>query len=319
MEPILLTLAGLLTAVLTSAVRAGTPLLFATLGEMLTERSGNLNLGVEGMMLIGAVAGFSMGLATQNPYMALLGAIIAGAAGALVFAFLTVTLRANQIVSGLSLTIFGTGISSFAGQKMAGEILPDSVKGFFADAGIPLLKDIPGIGRIFFQQDVFVYFGYIIVIVLGIYLYHTRKGLNLRAVGENPAAADASGINVSLYKYVHILVGGALCGLGGAYLSLVYVPNWQDNITAGRGWIAVALVIFTTWSPYKALIGSYVFGGLDILGLYLQRFNIKLSQYFFDMLPYVVTILVLIVISMKRSKENQPPKSLGVPYFREDR
>jgi general nucleoside transport system permease protein len=274
---------------------------------------------VEGMMLMGAVIGFSVGLATGNPALALFGAMIAGAAGALIFAFLTVTLRANQVVSGLSLTIFGTGFSSFMGQKLVGQAAPESIKAFFRPAKLPFLGDIPAIGQIVFQQDAFVYLGYLTAIVLGIYVYKTRIGLNMRTVGENPAAADASGININLYKYAHILLGGALCGLAGAYLSLVYVPAWQDNVTSGRGWIAVALVIFTTWSPYKALVGSYVFGGLDIVGFRLQKYNIKVSQYLIDMLPYIVTIAVLIIISMRKSKENAPPKGLGNAYFREDR
>jgi simple sugar transport system permease protein len=304
---------------LSAAVQAGTPLLFATLGESITEKSGNLNLGVEGMMLMGAVIGFKVGFSTGSPLLALLGAIAAGAFGALIFAVLTVTLRANQVVSGLTLTIFGSGVSGFLGQKMAGLVVPGTVKSAFVPVKIPLIGDIPVVGQVLFKQDIFIYLGYLAVIALGIYLYKTRTGLNLRAVGENPAAADASGINVTLYKYVHILLGGALCGLGGAYLSLVYVPAWQENITAGRGWIAVALVIFTTWSPYKAILGSFFFGGLDIIGFRLQKYDMKISQYLIDMLPYIMTILVLIFVSMKKSKENSPPKALGNPYFREDR
>lgn len=304
---------------LAHAIQAGTPLLFATLGEGLTEKSGNLNLGVEGMMLMGAVVGFQVGLVTANPVAALFGAMIAGALGAFIYAFLTVSLRANQVVSGLSLTIFGTGFSGFMGQKLVGERVPDALRACFNTAKIPLLGDIPYIGPILFQQDIYVYLGYIAAAVLGVYLYNTRKGLNLRVVGESPAAADAAGIPVTIYKYIHILLGGALCGLGGAYLSLVYVPAWQDGVTAGRGWIAVALVIFTTWSPYKALLGSYLFGGLDIIGFRLQKYNIGIPQNIIDMLPYVVTILVLIFISMKKSKENAPPQGLGNAYFREDR
>lgn len=306
-------------AFLSAAVQSGTPLLFATLGEILTEKSGNLNLGVEGMMLMGAVVGFQVGLVTSSPTLALLGAAAAGALTALVFAFLTVTLKANQVVTGLSLTILGTGVSSFAGKILVGEIVPGPIKEFFKPVEIPVIGKLPFIGEILFHHNLFVYLGYIVAITLGIYLYHTRKGLNLRMVGENPSAADASGINVDLYKYVHILIGGALCGLGGAYLSLVYVPAWQENVTAGRGWIAVALVIFATWSPYKALIGSYFFGGLDIIGFRLQKYDIKISQYIVDMLPYIVTILVLIIVSTKKSKEHMPPKGLGDAYFREER
>lgn len=303
----------------TAAVKAGTPLLYATLGETITERAGNLNLGVEGMMLMGAVAGFSAGLSTGNPMAALIAALLAGALGAGIFAYLTVTLRANQVVSGLSLTIFGTGIAGFIGQKLGGQVVPADVKSVFVPFKLPLLGDIPFIGQIFFNHDILVYTCYLAVLGMGMYLYHTRKGLNLRAVGENPGAADAAGLNVTLYKYIHILAGGALCGLGGAYLSLVYVPAWQENITAGRGWIAVALVIFATWNPYKAILGAYLFGGLDILGLYLQKFDIRFSQYLLDMLPYVVTIVVLVITSIKKSKENKPPKALGEAYFREDR
>ncbi|MCG8538812.1 MAG: ABC transporter permease [Clostridia bacterium] len=308
-----------IVSLLNAAIQSGTPLLFATLGEIMTEKSGNLNLGVEGMMLVGAVVGFKVGLLTGNPIISLFGAAAAGALAALIFAFLTVTLKANQVVTGLSLTILGTGFSSFAGKTLVGEIASDTIREFFKPLIIPGIGNIPFIGEVLFHHDVFVYLGYVTAITLGIYLYHTRKGLNLRMVGENPWAADASGINVGLYKYVHILMGGALCGLGGAYLSLVYVPAWQENVTAGRGWIAVALVIFATWSPYKALIGSYLFGGLDIIGFRLQKFDMKISQYLIDMLPYIVTILVLIVVSTKKSKDNMPPKGLGTPYFREER
>jgi len=304
---------------LAATIQAGTPLLFATLGESITEKSGNLNLGVEGMMLMGAVVGFSVGLNTQNPILAILAALIAGGMGALIYAFLTVTLRANQVVTGLALSIFGGGFSGFMGQKLIGQTLPDSFKANFQALKIPLLGDIPFLGPVLFNHDIIVYLGYVTAILLGIYLKNTIKGLNLRVVGENPAAADAAGINVTLYKYVNIILGGALCGLGGAYLSLVTIPTWQDGVTAGRGWIAVALVIFVTWNPYKALFGAYLFGGLDIIGFRIQKYDIKIPQSIIDMLPYLVTVVVLIFISMKKSKENSPPKALGEAYFREDR
>ncbi len=302
-----------------AAVVSATPLLFATLGEIITEKAGNLNLGVEGMMLMGAVIGFSVGLITQNPVLALVGAAVAGGIGALIFAFLTVSLRANQVVSGLALTIFGSGFSSFLGSKLIGQVMPNSIKNFFKPVHIPILSDLPVLGPVFFRQDVFVYMGFICVIISGLYLFNTRKGLNLRAVGENTAAADASGININLYKYVHIVMGGILCGLGGAYLSLVYIPAWQDNVTAGRGWIAVALVIFASWNPYKAIIGAFLFGGLDIIGFRLQGLNIHISQYLIDMLPYVVTIVTLILSTNKNRRENHPPRDLSIPYFREER
>jgi len=309
---------SILTFVLTGAITAGTPLLFATLGEIITEKVGNLNLGVEGMMLMGAVMGFSVGLSTGSPVFGVLAGLIAGACGSLIFAVLTITFRANQIVSGLSLTIFGAGFSSFVGQKLVGQALPESIKAVFRPIKLPFLSDIPVIGPALFNHDILVYLGYALAVLLGIYLYKTRLGLFLRTIGENPGAADTAGINVSLYKYVHILLGGTLAGLGGAYMSLVTVPSWQDGVTGGRGWIAVALVIFVTWNPYKALIGAYFFGGLSILGLYLQSY-VPIPQSIFDMLPYLATIIVLIINSLKKSKENCAPKALSEPYFREER
>jgi simple sugar transport system permease protein len=295
-----------------SVIISGTPLLLATLGEIMTEKAGHLNLGVEGLMLLGA-----FGYITGNPILAIIGAAILGAFGGLIYAFLTVTLRANQVVSGLALTIFGTGISSYVGTSFIGCKMPNVIIDFYKPFELPLLSKIPFIGNILFNQDIFIYFSYIFAICFGIYLYNTRIGLNLIAVGENPSAADGTGINITLYKYVHILIGSALCGLGGAYLSIVEVPQWQDNITAGRGWIAIALVIFAKWNPYKALFAAYLFGGLNIIGFRMQGLNF--SQSLLDMLPYLVTIIVLVISSVKNSKDNAPPKGLSVPYFREER
>ena len=289
------------------------------LGELITEKAGNLNLGVEGMMLMGAVMGFAVGLWTGSPYLALLGAIGAGALGAAIYAVLTVTLRANQVVTGLTLTIFGTGYASFVGKGFMGVPAPASVKALFQTMEIPLLNKIPILGPTFFQQDLFIYFGYLITILSSVYLWKTQKGLNLKAVGENAAAADASGVNVTLYKYVHIILGGALCGLGGAYMSLVTIPVWQENVVAGRGWIAVALVIFASWKPSKALIGAFLFGGLNILGYRLQSMGIHISQYIVDMVPYAATILIVIISTRKNKKEDMGPADLSVPYFREER
>ncbi|MGH4139099.1 ABC transporter permease [Clostridium sp.] len=309
-----------MTTFLAAAIVAGTPLLFATLGEILIEKAGNLNLGVEGMMLMGAVIGFLVGLSTENVFAALLGAMVAGAFGGLIFAFLTISLRANQVVTGLALATFGSGFSTLIGKQLVGQTAPAAVKNFFKPYFIPVISDIPVIGPIFFKHDAFVYLGYILAVVIGVYLYNTSKGLNLRAIGENPGSADAASINITLYKYVHILIGGALCGLGGAYLSLVYIPNWQENVVAGRGWIAIALVIFSAWNPYKAIFGAFLFGGLDIIGFRLQGAGIHIiSQYLVDMLPYLVTIAILVIVSMKKSKRNAPPKNLGTPYYREDR
>ncbi len=309
----------MLESFLKASVVAATPLLFAILGETITEKSGKLNLGVEGMMLMGAVVGFKVALVTNNPLFAILAAGLAGAFGALIFAFLTITLRANQVVTGLALTIFGTGFSSFMGKNLVGEVAPDQIKDFFKDLAIPLLSDIPLLGNILFKQSIFVYFGYFSAIIIGVYFYNTKFGLNLKAVGENAACADASGINVSLYRYFHVLVGGLFCGLSGAYLSLVYIPAWQENVTAGRGWIAVALVIFCRWNPYKAFFSAILFGGLDIIGFRLQAFEISISQYIIDMFPYLFTSFVLILVSIRKSKEKAPPRELGNPYFREER
>lgn len=303
---------------LAAALVAGTPLLLAILGEIITEKSGSLNLGVEGMMIMGALGAFITAYTTENPMLTLLAGMLFGAFGALIFAFLTVTLRANQTVTGLALTIFGTGIANFFGKQYVGKIVPDNVKLFFAAKKIPLLGDIPFLGKILFTQSIFVYIAVFIVILTGIYVYRTKFGLTLSAIGENPAAADSAGIHVNLYKYTHILYGGALCGLAGAFLSVVYVPTWQESITSGKGWIAVALVIFCKWNPYRVFLGAYIFGGLDILGFRIQHLDIKISQYFIDMLPYLITIVILVISSVKKDK-TFGPKALGINYFREER
>lgn len=309
----------MIITILAAAIGAAMPLLFATIGEIYTEKAGNLNLGVEGMMIMGAVMGFGAGYLTGNAFLALLGALLAGALGGAIYALLTITLRANQVVSGLALTIFGEGFASFIGKNLVGNAAPESVKAIFRTVNLPLLSEIPVLGPIFFRQNLFVYLGYALVALTLFYFKYTTYGNNLRAVGENPGAADASGIPIDLYKYVHIIWGGALAGLGGAYLSLVTVPVWQEGITGGRGWIAVALVIFASWKPVKALLGAILFGGLDILGFRLQGMNIHVSQYLIDMLPYVSTILVIIVSTRKNKPEDKPPLGLSLPYFREER
>ncbi|RRD93490.1 ABC transporter permease [Clostridiales bacterium COT073_COT-073] len=304
-----------MNAFLHAAIIAGIPLLLATLGETITEKAGHLNLGVEGMMLLGAVAGFATGLYTGSPVLAILAAILAGAGGALIYGILTISMRANQVVSGLALTIFGTGFSSYMGSGLIGQKLSEQMTDFFRPVAIPLLSGIPLIGDMLFRQDVFVYFSYLLCILIGIYLFKTNMGLNLQAIGENPSAADASGIPITRYKYIHVLLGGALCGLGGAYLSVVQVPQWQENITSGRGWIAIALVIFCKWNPWKSFFGAILFGGLSIVGFRLQQFNI--SQHILDMLPYLVTILVLAI--GRENKKNSAPEAMSLPYFREER
>lgn len=311
---------------LQTSVQMGTHILIATLGGILCEKIGNTNLGIEGMMLMGAAVGFKTALATANPLAAFFVAGLAGLLGALIYAFITVTLRGNQVVTGLVLTIFGTGVSGFIGKSLAGKSLPESISNFFAAKTIPLLNKIPVIGKMFFDQSVYVYFGIFAAILMYLYFKYTQWGLNARAVGENPACADASGINVSLYKYIHICLGGFLCGVAGAYLSLVFVPRWQENITAGAGWIAVALIIFSTWNPLKAIFASYVFGALKGIGFKFQNINLELfgqkiifSPHILDMIPYVATILVLVLMTFRKKKEYQAPQGLTIPYFREDR
>lgn len=303
-------------AILASGIIAGTPILLAALGEMLSELSGVLNLGVEGMMLAGAVCGFMVALNTGDPWWGLLAAVIAGGLMALIHAFLTITLRANQVVSGLALTIFGTGLSGYIGKSLIGLPLPVT----FRPVIIPVLSDIPVLGPILFQHDVLVYLSYALVALLWFFLFRTKKGLELRSVGENPGAADLAGINVFRMRYVFVIAGGMLAGLAGAYLSLAYAPSWLENMTAGRGWIAVALVIFATWHPGKALLGSFLFGTIDVLGFHLQNFGIMIPSFFLKMLPYFITIAVLIVVTREtKTRRVAAPEALGIPYNREER
>ncbi len=303
---------------ISAAIVAAVPILYATLGEILSEKVGNLNLGVEGMMLIGAVLGFATAMEHGNPFLSMAIAFFGGAAGALIYAVLTVTLRVNQVVTGLTLTIFGTGFAGIVGKSEIGKALPADFKEIFDPISVPLLGDIPIIGA-FFNQDIMVYIAYALTIGMVYFYKKSQLGLNTKAVGENPGAADASGINVTLYKYLNILIGGGLCGLGGAYMAVVYIGIWQENIVAGRGWIAVALVIFASWKPAKAFLGALLFGALGILGFRLQAMGIHVSQYLIDMVPYVATIIIVILSTHKNKKEDKGPEGLSVPYFREDR
>jgi len=317
-----------------AAVIAGTPLLFATLGEILTEKSGNLNLGVEGMMFMGAVSGLAavflleIGLGIQLAgaaalLLAMLGAFIAGAFGALLYSVLVVSFRTQQNVTGLALTIFGIGFGNFFGDFL-GRLSPlgfmgisGRAQGGFASLQIPILSDIPILGPLLFSYNILVYFAVAIAILLSIFLNRTRWGLNLRAVGENPATADAASINVTRYKYLATCIGGGICGLGGMYLAAVTLGGaWVHNAIQGQGWIAVALVIFVTWSPGRALWGALVFGGLMVMRLYVP---LGIPMQIYDMFPFLATILVLIATSIRQSKEHSPPGLLGENYFREER
>ena len=309
-----------------AALLAGTPLMFGTLGEIVTEKAGNLNLGVEGMMSIGAIAGFYVGFTTQNIVLAVLGVFLAGLLSALIYAFLTVTLKANQNVTGLTLTIFGVGFANFFGDFLRESAgidvlkLSDKITNTVQAIHIPVLSDIPYVGKLFFQYNPFVYFGILLCILMGIYILHTRKGLNLCAVGENPGAADAAGVNVTRVKYFNILLGGGVCGIGGAYISLVLCGGiWVTDSVNGLGWIAVALVIFASWNPFKAILGSFIFGAFNILKFYIPKNIVTIPEAIFDMLPFLVTAIVLIVTSIRKSKENTQPAGCGINYFREER
>ena len=309
-----------------AALLAGTPLMFGTLGEIVTEKAGNQNLGVEGMMSIGAIAGFYVGFTTQNIVLAVLGAFLAGLLSALIYAFLTVTLKANQNVTGLTLTIFGVGFANFFGDFLRESAgidvlkLSDKITNTVQAIHIPVLSDIPYVGKLFFQYNPFVYFGILLCILMGIYILHTRKGLNLCAVGENPGAADAAGVNVTRVKYFNILLGGGVCGIGGAYISLVLCGGiWVTDSVNGLGWIAVALVIFASWNPFKAILGSFIFGAFNILKFYIPKNIVTIPEAIFDMLPFLVTAIVLIVTSIRKSKENTQPAGCGINYFREER
>ena len=309
-----------------AAIKAGTPLLFGTTGEIMTEKTGNLNLGVEGIMFMGAFFGFFTGYHTDNLLLALLAAFGIGVMASLIYAVLTVSFMANQNVTGLTLTIFGTGFAKFFGAMMVNEAggspkLSERFMGMISEKSIPVLGDIPVIGKLLFSHNPLVYIAVLIAVVCTVYMFRTKHGLNMRAVGENPAAADAAGINVTLVKYIHIMIGGGICALGGAYLSLINGGGVWNNSTAvnGQGWISVALVIFASWNPLKAIFGSLVFGAFSVLQFYVPKSVIEIPNAFYVMLPFLITTLVLIVSSMRKSREGSQPAGCGVNYFREER
>jgi simple sugar transport system permease protein len=307
---------ALVISVLAAAIAAGTAILYACLGEILCERAGVLNLGVEGMMLMGALSGFAVTYWTSSPWLGALAALVMGGVLSLIHAVLTVTLRANQVVSGLALTLFGTGLTSFLGQPLVGLPAPAS----FQKVALPLLGDLPVLGPILFRQDMLTYISFLLVPVLWVLIYRTRAGLNLRAVGESPATTDAMGLSVAGLRYRYVAAGGMLAGLGGAAISLASNPGWTENMTAGRGWIAIALVIFATWSPARAALGAYLFGGVEALQFRLQSAGTQVSPFFLNMLPYLFTILVLVLATRETVRRRiGAPAALGLPYYREER
>lgn len=311
---------------LVAAVGAGTPLLFGTVGEILTEKTGHLNLGVEGMMSIGACIGFMTGYYTDNFFLALLLAAVSGALSALIYAVLTVTFMANQNVTGLTMTIFGIGFANFVGiyvlnKSPEGTLkLPEKITAAMRSVHIPGLSDLPVAGELLFSYSPFVYIGIAIAVVSAYYLNRTKAGLSLKAVGENPGAADAAGIRVTRIKYFNIILGGAICGIGGVYCSMIINGGvWISDNVGGLGWIAVALVIFANWQPAYAILGSFVFGALRVLKYYIPQSVLPFPVAFYDMLPFLITALVLVISSMKKSNRMNLPAALGTNYFREER
>lgn len=300
--------------ILYAAIASGTIILYATIGEIITERSGILNLGVEGIMLMGAFFGFYMAYTTESLLLAILGAAIIGGLMGLIHAFMTITLQANQVVSGLALTMFGTGASSFFGINMVGKTLETS----FQVIHVPVLSKIPIVGEILFSHNILVYFAFILPVIVWYVFNRTKWGLALRSSGEEPLSSEIMGIKVIKVRYIATIVGGIFIGISGAYLSVAYSKLWVEGMTSGKGWITIALVIFANWNPLVAYGGAYLFGGLTQLGLNLQKFNIPFPIILLKSIPYVFTILFLLFISLKGKRSNLP-KALGISYFRESR
>jgi len=303
-----------------AAIGLGTGIAFATVGEILAERAGVLNLGVQGMMLVGAVMGFWATYETGNLWLGVLAALIAGAALSVIHAFNSVTLGVSQIVSGLALTIFGTGLAAFIGRAGANPLIGEPSRAEFTPILTDGLADLPIVGPLIFGQDALVYLSWIVVAAASYYLFRSRPGLTVRAVGEDPASAEAAGVNVSTVRYIHVMAGGALAGLGGAYFSLALVPSWQDNPIGPAGWIAIALVILASWRPWRALWVAYLFGAAGRINFTFQTLEINVPANLLAMLPFVLAIIAMIVLtSGKRARLLGAPAALGIPYFREER
>ena len=300
----------ILQSILLTIATAATPLLIAAIGELVVERSGVLNLGVEGMMVIGAVVGFAVSLSTGSPWLGVFAAIIAGALFSLPFAFLTLTLVTNQVATGLALTLAGLGLSGLIGELFVGQA---GVR--LANIHIPLLSDLPFVGRLLFGQDPIFYISLLLVAAVSWFLFKTRAGLTLRSVGDNHTSAHALGIPVVKVRYLAVMFGGACAGLAGAHLSLVYTPQWVENMTAGRGWIALALVVFASWRPWRVVGGAYLFGAVTIGQLHAQALGLGIPSQLLSSLPYLATIIVLVLISgNRRLTMMNTPASLGRPF-----
>lgn len=297
-------------AIILTLITASTPLLIAALGELVTERAGVLNLGVEGMMIVGAVAGFAVSLQTGNPYLGIIAAILAGMFLSVLFGFLTLSLVTNQVATGLSLTLLGLGLAGMLGSGFVGT---PGVK--LEQLNIPFLTDLPFIGPILFGQDVLVYFSFILAALISYVLFKTRIGLILRAVGENHTSAHALGYSVIRVRYLAVMFGGGCAGLAGGYLSLAYTSLWVEDMTAGRGWIALALVVFSSWLPGRLLLGAYLFGAVGILQIHVQAAGWPIPSQLLSSLPYLATILVLVIISANRAVTRaNTPACLGQAF-----
>jgi ABC-type uncharacterized transport system permease subunit len=301
---------GMYEAILLTVMTAATPLLLAALGELVTERSGVLNLGVEGMMIMGAVTGFGVALTTGSAMVGMIAAIVVGALFSLLFAFLTLTLATNQVATGLALTLLGLGLSGMIGEGFVGQA---GVR--LGVLSIPGLSDLPIVGRILFGQDPIFYISIALTVGVMWFLFRTRAGLTLRSVGDSHGSAHALGIKVIRIRYLAVMFGGACSGLAGAHLSLVYVPQWVENMTAGRGWIALALVVFASWRPLRVLAGAYLFGAVTIGQLHAQAIGLGLPSQLLSSLPYLATVVVLVLISRnKRLTMVNTPACLGRPF-----
>lgn len=305
----------LIYSILKRALISGTPLLLGTLGEIYTERSGVLNLGVEGLMAIGAIGGFGITYITGNLFLGFIFAILFGIGLSLIHAFITITLKGNQTISGLALTMFGLGVSGFWGKAYIGKSLLVKI----TEIEIFGLNKIPFFGELIFKNDIILYLSWILTFLLWFILFRTKWGIIIRSCGENPLASDSMGINVNLVRYISVMIGGALSGLAGAYLSLVYTPMWIEGMTGGRGWIVIALTIFSLWNPSRAILGAYLFGGIYILQ-YILQLRYKISPNILLMLPYFVTLLVLLLSAEETIKKRiGAPKFLGEPYIKEEK
>lgn len=292
---------------------AGTPLLLATTGEVLCERSGILNLGVEGVMAVGAVVAFIVTMTTGQPWLGVLAAVAAGMAISVIHAFASVSLQANQVVSGLALTMLGLGLSGMLGKPYVGK--PLTIK--MENIAIPYLSDLPWIGKAIFYQSPFFYLAIVLALVCWFFLERTRLGIQVRSTGENPKATETQGVNVYLLRYWSVIIGGGFSALAGAHLSISYSKSWVEGMTAGRGWIAIALTIFALWNPGRAIWASFIFGGIFVVQYLLQPLGI--SPNFLAMLPYIATLVILLLISLRDPRKLNAPAMLAAPYKRGER